>query len=249
MTTATLYLLLPEIVLIAAAVAIYLGGAFLPARQMWRWVAGGAILVAAIALWCQHGPAEVGATLHFDELAWLIRWLALAFGVLLLLLASERSSDAIAEYIGLLLLVVPGLMLVGVAGDLVLLFVALELISIPTYVLLYLGRRDVASREATAKYFFLSVLSSAIALYGFSFLYGIAGSTDLSAVRSALTERSRCRRALPSSQSWPWPWFSAACASASPPCRSTFTPPTCIREPRIRTPRCYRLCPRRRDFW
>ncbi len=60
------------------------------------------------------------------------------------------------------------------------------MISIPTYVLLYLGRRDAASQEAPAKYFFLSVLSSAILLYGFSFLYGIAGSTELAAVRAAL---------------------------------------------------------------
>ena len=65
-------------------------------------------------------------------------------------------------------------------------FVALELISIPTYVLLYLGRRDAECQEATAKYFFLSVLASAILLYGFSFLYGVGGSTQLSAVRAAL---------------------------------------------------------------
>jgi len=238
MTTATLQLLLPEIVLIAVAAAIYLGGAFLTgekgtfyvfrndpngASQQSRmspfsWIAGGAILAAAIALWSQHGPAEADAPLHFDELAWLTRGLALGFGALLLLLASgplaslshqggadvlvcpetskrqgrqeclpHRShSDGTAEYVGSLLLVVAGLMLVGIAGDLVLLFVALELISIPTYVLLYLGRRDAASQESMAKYFFLSVLASAILLYGFSFLYGIAGSTELAAVRAAL---------------------------------------------------------------
>ena len=50
MTTATLHLLTPEIVLIAAAVAIYLGGAFWAARRPWRWVAGGALLLAAAAL-------------------------------------------------------------------------------------------------------------------------------------------------------------------------------------------------------
>jgi NADH-quinone oxidoreductase subunit N len=188
MNTATLYLLLPETVLIAAAVAIYLGGAFSAARQTWRWIAAGAIVVAAVALGCQNGAAtaNLALPLHFDELAWLTRWLALGVGVLLLLSAAGRNSEATAEYIGSLLLTVAGLMLVGVAGDLVLLFVALELISIPTYVLLYLGRRDAASQEAAAKYFFLSVLASAILLYGFSFLYGIAGSTELAAVRSAV---------------------------------------------------------------
>ena len=67
-------------------------------------------------------------------------------------------------------------MLVALANDLVLMFVGLELISIPTYVILYLGRGENLLESGT-KYFFLSVLSSALLLYGFSFLYGAAGST------------------------------------------------------------------------
>ena len=70
-------------------------------------------------------------------------------------------------------------MLVASAANLVLLFVGLELISIPTYILLSLGRRDPASQEAAAKYFYLSVLSSAILLYGLSFLYGTTGTMQL----------------------------------------------------------------------
>jgi NADH-quinone oxidoreductase subunit N len=60
------------------------------------------------------------------------------------------------------------------------------MLSIPTYVLLFLGRRDAATSEATVKYFFLSVASSAMLLYGFSFLYGMAGSTSLVNIRDAL---------------------------------------------------------------
>jgi NADH-quinone oxidoreductase subunit N len=70
--------------------------------------------------------------------------------------------------------------------DLVFLFLALELVSIPTYVLLYLGGRDRATGEAAVKYFFLSVLSSAILLYGFSLLYGAAGSTELVRIKAVL---------------------------------------------------------------
>ena len=70
-------------------------------------------------------------------------------------------------------------MLVASAANLVLLFVGLELISIPTYILLSLGRRDPASQEAAAKYFYLSVLASAILLYGLSFLYGTTGTMQL----------------------------------------------------------------------
>lgn len=63
------------------------------------------------------------------------------------------------------------------ANELTLLFLGLELISIPTYVLLFLGRRDRPSAESTMKYFYLSLLASALLLYGFAFLYGIAGTT------------------------------------------------------------------------
>ena len=81
-------------------------------------------------------------------------------------------------------------MLVCSANDLVLLFVGLELISIPTYILLFIGRRDKPSGEVTAKYFFLSILSSAILLYGFSFLYGVGESTVISTIAVRVGELS-----------------------------------------------------------
>ncbi len=187
MSTQTISLLTPEIVLIAAAVAIYLGGAFSEARRAWSWFAGCAILAAGAVLWMQHGPMASARPLLADNLAWSVRWLALALGLLLVPLSSRALRDGNEpENVGSLLLAVAGLMLVSQAGDLITLFVSLELISIPTYVLLYLGRRDAASQESAAKYFFLSVLASAILLYGFSFLYGLSGSTELAAVRTAL---------------------------------------------------------------
>src|SRR5712692_5275484 len=72
------------------------------------------------------------------------------------------------------------------ANELVVLFLALELISIPTYVLLYLPRHDNPAQEAAMKYFLLSVFSSALVLLGFSYLYGLAGTTNLPALADAL---------------------------------------------------------------
>jgi NADH-quinone oxidoreductase subunit N len=99
---------------------------------------------------------------------------------------SQSGSSTAAEFYGMLLFILAGLMLVSAANDLVLLFVALELISIPTYVLLYLGRNDYASQEAATKYFLLSIFSAAILLYGFAFLYGLTGNTQLEGIRSVL---------------------------------------------------------------
>ena len=186
MTVADLRLLVPEIVLIVAAVTIYLAGAFSTARRAWSWIAAGALLLAAAALWYQN-PLADGGSLGCDALARYVQWFALAAGALLVSLTSRPLRfDGTPEYVGSLLLTVAGLMLVAAAEDIVLLFVALELISIPTYVLLYLGRGDAESQESTAKYFFLGVLASAILLYGFSFLYGATGSTALSEVWAAL---------------------------------------------------------------
>ncbi len=197
MHTDTIRLLSPEIVLVVAAAAIYLGGTLLALPGLWRWVSGGAIVAAAAALW-QVGPVATGSgPLLVDPLAAYGRTLALALGAVLLLLNwRPLCAGGAAERLGTLLLAIAGLMLTSIAGDLVLLFVSLEMISIPTYILLYLGRRDAACQESAAKYFFLSILASAIFLYGLSFLYGTTGSTDLAAIRRALIDPAAVPAAL-----------------------------------------------------
>jgi NADH-quinone oxidoreductase subunit N len=195
--TTTIYLLLPEIVLIAAATAIYLAGAFFP-RHFWPHAAAAcSILLAGVLLAWQdfHTHADMLSTsrawisgpLAIDLLGQVSLWAILLFGLLLVMLSSDSPSvRPAAESVGSVLLIIAGLMIVAVGYDLVLLFVGLELISIPTYIVLYLGRRDPFGQEATTKYFFLSILSSALLLYGFSFLYGAAGVTRLDGLRTAL---------------------------------------------------------------
>ncbi len=179
-----------EIVLVVAALAIFMGGAFFAAQKVWAPLALAAIVLAAASLgacggnehYLQHAmdPHYVSA----DALSAGGRWFALAIGAVMVLMAwRPLAHGGTPEYLGSLLLVVAGLMLVASAANLVLLFVGLELISIPTYILLTLGRRDPASQEAAAKYFYLSVLASAISLYGFSFLYGTSGTMQLHSFR------------------------------------------------------------------
>ncbi|MBN2580121.1 MAG: NADH-quinone oxidoreductase subunit N [Pirellulales bacterium] len=189
MTTAAVYFLLPEILVIATAVTIYVAGAFFHTQWGWGWLAllGTAAAAAVLALQSGRSPAPVGL-LYSDGLVAFTRWLALNLAGLLVLLNFRPSADGGApETLGSLLLTVAGTMLVASSQDLVMMFVSLELISIPTYVLLYLGRRDALNQEAAAKYFYLSVLASAIFLYGLSFLYGVGRSTNLEAIAAALS--------------------------------------------------------------
>jgi NADH-quinone oxidoreductase subunit N len=192
---ATLQALLPEIVLTGAATLIYLAGAFVKSRRILGPAAGTALGAAAICLYWQTGEMEsdpatrlvATSPVAVDGLMNFVRWLSLAVGALLLMTAAQSASEGqAAEYVGSLLLAVAGAMLAAGAGDLVMLFLALEMVSIPTYVLLYLGRRDEASQEAAAKYFYLSILSSAVMLYGFSFLYGVTGSMHLATIHERL---------------------------------------------------------------
>jgi NADH-quinone oxidoreductase subunit N len=188
MTALVVRALSPEMVLIVAAAVAYTAGAFVRCRGCWSVVAGLALLVAAALLAAQQPTAVVGP-LAVDPLAHYLRWLVLLLGGLLVLLTARSAADGLTpEIIGSLLLAVSGTMLCTASADLVLAFLGLELVSIPTYVLLYLGRRDVASQESAAKYFFLNILASAVLLYGFSFLYGLAGSTHLVEVFRKLTD-------------------------------------------------------------
>ncbi|MCE9547287.1 MAG: NADH-quinone oxidoreductase subunit N [Planctomycetia bacterium] len=191
MTTATsIQLLAPQCVLVFTAIVIFVGGAFSEGRGPWKQLGIFGLVMSGLIL-AQHQRAfetllqhnEVAATfgpVSLDLLGYLASWLALGVGVLLVLQVTGTDARGPApEVIGSLLLLVAGLMLAAQANDLVLLFLALELISIPTYVLLALARPTPAGREAALKYFFLSILSSGLTLYGFSFLYGVAGSTQL----------------------------------------------------------------------
>jgi NADH-quinone oxidoreductase subunit N len=188
LSTQTILLLAPEIVLATAAALIYFVGAFVSAPRIWPWLAAAGVLVAGYLLYGQV-PADFNGPLVADSLGIYVRWLSLGLGLLFLMLLARGAAEGQApEIVGSLLLIVTGMMLVSVSADLALMFLGLELISIPTYVLLYLGRRDVGSQESTTKYFFLSILSSALLLYGFSFIYGLAGSTFLEQISSRLSQ-------------------------------------------------------------
>ena len=93
-----------------------------------------------------------------------------------------RKQNHPAVYYSLILLSTIGMVLVAYSTDLVMLFVAWELMSIPTYVLAGFMKKNPSSNEAALKYFLFGALSSAIIVYGISLAYGITGSTNISEV-------------------------------------------------------------------
>jgi NADH-quinone oxidoreductase subunit N len=192
-------LLFPEIVLVATALVAYLGGAFTGLRHGWPVALAG--IAAAMSLsggQPADGAVVASGPVTIDSFSTFVRWGVLGIGALVALVqagdifTTSRSrgpglrSGSTCEEAGTFLVMLAGLSLVGVASDLVLLFAGLELVSIPTYVLLGLKRTDARGQEAAIKYFFLSLVASAIFLYGAATLYGMAGTTSLAGIARAL---------------------------------------------------------------
>lgn len=199
--SSTIMLLLPESTLILLAVCIFVGGAFSSVRAGWAGLALMTLSITAFTLyqqdatlWAAGGAlSETGARIStggmvFDALGQSFRWVGILLGFLFVLayLPMQRS-ESFTEGLGCIIFMIVGMMVVASADDLIILLLGLELISIPTYVLLFIGKKDKSSAEAAAKYFFLSILSSALLLYGFSMLYGLAGTTNLSQMHTALS--------------------------------------------------------------
>ena len=191
---------------------MFLFGCAYNRRWLWFLVSLFGVCLAMIlagAVKTAMPPIPTAAPIIPDAAAAFVRWFALIAALVLLFISwAEVSSEIAAEYFGCLLVAAAGVSLVGRANDLITLFLALELISIPTYVLLYLPARTKAGQEAAAKYFLLSVMSSAVLLFGFSYLYGLTGSTNITVIVDTLAKanakasRIRSRRWRSRGSSW-----------------------------------------------
>jgi NADH-quinone oxidoreductase subunit N len=182
----TLYVLAPEILLVAVAIVMMTASPFvMAARQRWSAVAAAALAAGIVTLMAtRHVDPDVYVAVAVnDAMSFYVRLFVLLSGFILLGIAHrEPPEERAAEFFGSFLMIQAGTMLTACSNDLILLFVALELVSIPTYLWLYLSRRTAATQEAVTKYFFLSIFASALLLYGMAFLYGLAGTTNLKAL-------------------------------------------------------------------
>jgi len=126
-----------------------------------------------------------GGAYVIDDFSLVMKAVFLLAGYVVVLLSTNYVAEGDYwenEYYGLLLASVMGMVMMASARDLVSIFVALELLSIPAYLLVAWRKRDLHSTEAGLKYYLMGVFASAVMLYGMSLLYGVTGSTLLSEV-------------------------------------------------------------------
>jgi NADH-quinone oxidoreductase subunit N len=195
-------LIRPELILIAAACALFLIGMSTkrPSRVLSAWIALAALLIVFF-MQLSAGAGGLGgiqttiaSAIRVGAMAQYIKLLSAGVGIMFVLLswptdrnasgnsAIQYGADAASEFFALLLLSIAGIFLVAGANDLILLFLGIELASIPTYIMVSISRPIPVAQEAGVKYFFLGAMAAAVMLFGFSYLYGTTGTVDLTRV-------------------------------------------------------------------
>jgi NADH-quinone oxidoreductase subunit N len=144
--------------------------------------------VASVFLW-DTDRSSFGV-IRADNFSLFINLILCVVGVLTMLFSNEvveRDRLPAGEYYALTLFAICGMMMMASATDLLVIFIALEILSLAVYVLTGIRRPSLSGAEAAFKYFLLGSFSSAFFLYGIAFLYAVAGSTRLEQVSVALS--------------------------------------------------------------
>jgi NADH-quinone oxidoreductase subunit N len=154
----------------------------------------GAAIALAAAAWSGGGdPAAFQNMLRGDRYGLFFSIVICASAALTLLMSVEFVREwglPAGDFYTLLLLSTAGMVFLALANDLIVVFVALEIMSVGVYVLAGLLRGDLRSNEASLKYFVLGAFASAFLLYGVAFFYGATGSTRLDVIAEAIGQRS-----------------------------------------------------------
>ena len=205
-----LWFLIPEFILLAGSIVCAIGGLsnIAAIRRRVGLICCAFLAAACIAIPFVYTPESVAnSDSLMPYLGKYVKLFAALIGILLVMsaggLIDSKYEHAIAkgkdrfhalrtssgEFHALLLLSITGLMLICEARDLIWLFLALELVSLPTYVMVAISRWSKVAQEAAMKYFFLGAVSAALMLYGFALLYAATGTFVLSEMVDVFTNQ------------------------------------------------------------
>src|SRR5947209_3651148 len=147
--------------------------------------------VATLLLW-NHNVSSFGVV-SADNFGLFVTWILIIVGALSIAFSGptiDRERLPAGEYYALMLFAIAGMMLMATASDLLIIFLALEVLSIAVYVLTGIRRDSAQASEAAFKYFLLGAFSSTFFLYGIAFTYGLTGSTHLDRVGSLIAAQA-----------------------------------------------------------
>jgi NADH-quinone oxidoreductase subunit N len=187
-------LIAPELVVAFLAFFVLIADLVIPDRQKkalwWSTLVGLGVALLLVGIGWYVKAATLSGAFVSDPFTSTIKvvFLLAAFLTVLTSLDSRAISGlSLGEYHCLILFATFGFMVLASAGDLIMIFVGIEMASLPCYVLAGYAYQDLRSNEAGVKYFLLGAFSSAILVYGMSFLYGLCGSTFLNDIGAAIS--------------------------------------------------------------
>jgi NADH-quinone oxidoreductase subunit N len=176
---------MPESILVVTALLVLGLGVSIPKARLLITAAtilGGLVAAAAIFVFPVDDNLLHGMVV-LDPLARIFKLVILGLGLVAVVFASESFPKIhFAESLALIVFGTVGMMLLVGTEDLLMIFVALELTSIPLYILAAFDKESRSSAEAGLKYFLIGSVSAAFLLYGLSLIYGVTGSTNLSVI-------------------------------------------------------------------
>lgn len=189
---------LPEFVVLIMAVLLVIVDLFLPnnRKQPLSWLAllgyAGAMVASGFVFTWNNGAASTSFSGMFvrDQFTTFFEFIFLISGFLSVLLSPRyalRQEIPLGEYLSIQAFCVLGMMVVGGSGDLMAIFVGIELTSISVYMLTGFARHDKGSAEGAVKYFLLGIMATAILVYGMAWAFGMTGSTNLTDIRNAIS--------------------------------------------------------------
>jgi NADH-quinone oxidoreductase subunit N len=191
-------LLVPELVLLGTAILVLAGDVFLPRRNQyllsWLVMIGfGLSLASNLLIDWGAGKTTFSGMFRADYFSLFINIIVLSAGIMSIMISTayvqgndEPGAMPLPEYLVLLVLSILGTMLVGAAGDLLMIFIGIEMGSLAVYVLTGFARNRSTSVEGALKYFLLGAFAVAILIYGMAWIYGATGSTNLAEIATRL---------------------------------------------------------------
>ncbi len=190
------YRILPEFIVLIMAVLLVIIDMFLPRRSRpvlgYLAIAGyaGAIVAAGFLYYYDNAQKTSFSGMFVrDNFSCFFEIVFLVTGILVVLITpsySLKRNIPIGETYSLQAFSVLGMMVVGASGDLMAIFVGIELVSVCSYMLTAFDRRDKGSAEGALKYFLLGILATAILVYGMAWTFGMTGSTNLSEINRVI---------------------------------------------------------------
>lgn len=183
--------MMPELLMSGLALAVLLVDLFIKKKEVIAVISIAGCALVGLSLIGSSG--EVFGTLYIaDGYSTFFKIIFLLSAILCMLISIKYIAIEkinYGEYYSLILFATTGMMLMASAGDLIVLYLGLELMALSTYVLAGFLKHDVKSNEAALKYFLLGAFSSVFLLYGISILYGLTGTTDLRGIAAFIHER------------------------------------------------------------